>query len=661
MKPTSWIAGSALLFLALRLAAAPLDAWHWRNPSPNGNDLHGLAYGNARFVAVGSGGTVLVSTNGVDWETHLRFDAYGNPIHMSGVAFGNGVFIATESYYGMWVSTNGVDWVRSNNGPSTEAVFFEAGRFVAPGYSSIYTSIDGQNWTSTPVPGSGQLKGTASGNGTTILVGDQGRIAFTTNGLDWMAANSGATQQLVCATFDGQQFFAAGWLGALLVSSNGIDWTNRSVADPYYFLAAAAHGGRAVFAGYSYATVLNGNLTLIPTTDPTGVNALTVVNGEFWGVGQGGRILRSSDGLNWTEVSRRLVLPSSYYSFAGVAFDGNKFLAAGWNNIFASTNGANWTQLSSPPYLWIKDIAWGNGRFIAVGADISHPLGEPIGSSADGTNWVLHPVPTDSADQLQRVYFLNGRFVAVGWGGQIATSVSGTNWAVQSLGNNLYLSAAAYGEGKYLVGGMYDTGPENRHSVLFSSTDLVTWTSNSVPIAQHFWDMTYGRGIFLAAHISSGSPEGLMWSRDGVQWTSQPGFAERVIYQNGVFVIAGVNNISTSFNGREFRSRNRMFNQVPNGIAFGQGTYVVVGTGAMIIQSGTVPPAFMLSVEHDSPTLGPLLRLDAPFDAAYNVQSSSNGTSWSTFTTLQSTNGRFELRDTNAVGPGMKLYRAVLP
>src|SRR6185436_14636205 len=113
-------------------------------------------------------------------------------------------------------------------------------------------------------------------------------------------------------------------------------------------------------------------------------------------------------------------------------------------------------------------------------------------------------------------------------------------------------------------------------------------------------------------------------SRDGVNWTSMPGFAERVLYQNGVFVIAGVNNISTSFNGRQFQLRNRMFNQVPNGIAFGNGTYVVVGTDAMIIQSGFVPPAFLLSVEHDNPALGPLLRLDSPLDGAYDVQSSSD-------------------------------------
>ena len=655
MKHTTWIPGSAFFFLAIHLVAAPLDVWHWRNPTPNGNKLNGIAYGNGRFVAVGYGGTVLVSTNGTDWATHLRFDAHGEPIHMGAVAFGNGVFVATKSYYGTWVSTNGVNWGQST-APGADSVVFCGDVF----HVGTSTSSNGLDWTSSSAP-IGQVNGAACGNGTTVLVGDGGAIATTTNGVDWVTVNSGTKGNLMCATFDGQRFFAAGWQGALLVSSDGIHWTKRNVPDSYYFLAAASHNGRTVFAGYSYATIQNGILTLIPTTDPTGVNALTVVNGEFWGVGQGGRILRSLNGLDWTEVSRRLALPSSYMSFAGVTFDGNKFLAAGWNNIFASTNGANWTHVPSPWMLWMNDITWGNGRFVAVGADVSHPLGEPIGSSADGTNWILHSMPTNYIDSFQRVFFLNGRFIAIGWGGRIATSISGTNWAVQTLNTNVDFSAATYGEGKYLVGGMNSVDFETRHSVLFSSTDLVTWTSNSVPIAESFWDMTYGRGIFLAAYIRSGWPEGLMWSRNGVHWQSMPGFAERVIYRNGVFVIAGVNNISTSFNGREFRLRNRMFNQVPNGIAFGHGTYVVVGTDAMIIQSGIVPPAFMLSVEHDNPALGPLLRLDSPFDGAYDVQASSDGANWSTFTTLQSTNGTFEFRDTNGLGSGMKLYRAVLP
>jgi len=69
MKHASWIPGSAFFFLIVHLWAAPLDVWHWRNPAPQGNTLKGIAHGNGRFVAVGEGGTVLISSNGVDWQT----------------------------------------------------------------------------------------------------------------------------------------------------------------------------------------------------------------------------------------------------------------------------------------------------------------------------------------------------------------------------------------------------------------------------------------------------------------------------------------------------------------------------------------------------------------------------------------------------------------
>jgi len=645
------------LVLASGAAAAPLDVWYWRDPVPQGNTLNGIAYGNGRLVATGDGGTVLISTNGLDWESHLRFDDNGEPIHMGAVAFGNGVFVSTRNYYGSWVSTDGVNWLRTY-GPDVDSVVFCGGRFRG----GNMVSSDGTNWNYLTLPFGAQVNGAAFGNGATVLVGNSGTIAVSLNGgSSWTVPNTGATQDLTCVAFDGQQFIAAGWHGALFVSSNGFNWVNKSFGNEYYFLAAASMPGLVAVAGYSYAAVQNTNITLIPTTDPAAVRGMTIMNSEFWAVGEGGRILRSTNGINWTEVSSRLPLTSTT-SFYGVAFDGKKFIAANYRYLYASTNGTQWMQVSSPSMLYIHDITWGNGRFVAVGSDAAFPLGQPISSSTDGTNWVLHTVTPDYSDAFQRVFFVHDHLIAVGYNGRIATSPNGTNWTAQSLGINLDLEAAAYGDGKYLVGEGDNSNYLLPHSVLFSSTDLLTWSSNSVPFAENFWDMSYGRGIFLAAYIKSGGPEGLMWSRDGTHWFSQPGFAERLIYQNGVFVLAGVNYISTSFNGREFRLRNRMFNQSPYGIAFGNGTYVVVGSEGMILQSGLVPPAFMLAVELDNPSLGPLLRLDSPFDGLYDVQSSPDGSSWNTlFSSVQSSNGVFALRDTNGVSSGMKLYRAVLP
>ena len=42
--------------------------WEWRNPLPQGNDLNSITFGNGRFVAVGTEGTVISSSNGRLWE-----------------------------------------------------------------------------------------------------------------------------------------------------------------------------------------------------------------------------------------------------------------------------------------------------------------------------------------------------------------------------------------------------------------------------------------------------------------------------------------------------------------------------------------------------------------------------------------------------------------
>lgn len=597
----------------------------------------------------------MTSTNGVRWETHLRFEngsAFG--IWMKSIAYGNGVFVASEPYQGTWASTNGVDWEFSPF-PMVNAVAFCDGVF----HTGIAISTNGVDWIDTSAP-IGSVNAIACGNGATVMVGDRGNLLVTTNRLDWLAPVTGIAHNLMCVAFDGQQFVVSGWLGVLFTSTNGLDWVDRSVSDNNYFLAAASYGGRTALAGFAYATLRGADFEQTYPNDQTGVNAMTVAGGEFWAVGDGGLILRSTDGLYWTDVTERLPIAPAR-SLYDVAFDGKKFLAIGDRYVYGSTDGTKWDSVPAPSELAFSGIAWGNGRFVIVGADIAHPLGQPISSSVDGTNWVSHSISNDDDASFGRVFFINNRFVALGWGGRVATSVEGTNWTMKSLGSQFSLSAATYGEGRYWIGGANYSDSGNRHSVLFSSKDLGNWTSNSVSIAEDFWDMTYGRGVFLAGYIRSGWPEGLMWSRDGVHWTSLPGHAERVVYRNGAFLAAGVNNIATSFNGRDFRQRNRMANQVPNGIAFGRGTYVIVGTHGMILQSGQVPPAFVLGMERDNPELGPILNLDSPFDGAYEVQSSIDGNTWNTFTTVQSTNGRFTIRDTNSLSAGMKVYRAVLP
>ena len=56
------------LGLWLPATAAQFVPFSWVNPLPQGNDLNDVTYAKGIFVAVGDFGTVITSSNGIDWQ-----------------------------------------------------------------------------------------------------------------------------------------------------------------------------------------------------------------------------------------------------------------------------------------------------------------------------------------------------------------------------------------------------------------------------------------------------------------------------------------------------------------------------------------------------------------------------------------------------------------
>jgi hypothetical protein len=114
----------------------------WTLRIPQGNSLYAVTYGNNTFVAVGSGGTILTSPDGVTWTA--RTSGTYNPL--SSVTYGNGTFVAVggSPYYS--------------------------------GSGTILTSPDGANWTAQTSSTSIPLYGVTYGNNTFVAVGDRGAI-----------------------------------------------------------------------------------------------------------------------------------------------------------------------------------------------------------------------------------------------------------------------------------------------------------------------------------------------------------------------------------------------------------------------------------------------------------------------------------------------------
>jgi len=282
--------------------------------------------------------------------------------------------------------------------------------------------------------------------------------------------------------------------------------------------------------------------------------------------------------------------------------------------------GPKWTMVANPPFGIgrIKDIAYGDGKFIAVGFSSSNSR---IAYSTDGVNWVLinnlsayiYPdaiaygggkwVTDDSysTDGLNwiagtstlrinspKIVYGNGKFLAIGEQNKIAYSTDGQSWVDVSNppfitdSNPDYINDIAYGDGKFIVVG---------GNKIANSTDGTNWRSVSPTL---FGDMiidhiAYGNGKFVASNWNA-----MAYSMDGINWRSVNGKEKGngwgfdynkfdcIAYGNGKWIALrstwGLGYSSDGINWTPaFNPPNLSF---PRKIIYGDGKFVVLGGGS---------------------------------------------------------------------------------
>jgi hypothetical protein len=165
--------------------------WTQRGTGTTNEYFTGIAYGNGRFVAVAYSGTILTSTDAVNWVSSRS----GPSVALKSVVYGNGQFVAVGGDYNPAVNQNedtiltspdGFNWIQRRSGLNDSVlngVAYGSGQFAAVGFAdssvgyagSILTSPDGINWTLRDLNG-GELFGVAYGGGHFIAVGNGGTI-----------------------------------------------------------------------------------------------------------------------------------------------------------------------------------------------------------------------------------------------------------------------------------------------------------------------------------------------------------------------------------------------------------------------------------------------------------------------------------------------------
>ncbi|MBI1177521.1 hypothetical protein GC207_08790 [bacterium] len=480
------------------------NATNWlRQPSPTTSTLYGITFGADRFVSVGDAGSVLQSTNGSDWLSTGA--AVTN--NFRAVAFGNGQFVALTDDSKLMKSADSITWDRSTNGVpvgrTLYGVYFGGGLFVASGGDGIIlVSSDGLNWTNTSVSTASTFKCGAYGNGAFVTAGwgefGMDQVARSTNGVNWSTARHNMNFSAFC--FGGGLLLGVGQSSAEW-SPDGNTWTNAYIGEINCLSVAFGLGqyvvvgdGGAIYSSSNLSTWTAQNATVCP------IAALASGNGISVGIsGNCGKIYSSEDGIHY--VQRR----GCDGTLTGLDFGNGLFVTAGSVGILVSSDGTNWTSVPYPPIGELPSLRFEQGVWVAAYNGII--------SSEDGTNWLLRVA---NPGYLTGLTYGNNRWVGFGWNGAIWSSPDGTNWLDCS-----FPTSANFGVGIF-QGGLFSLyAPEGylQSPMGLVSNDGINWfdASTSGPLLSLHVDNSSSLTLGLAGewgrkYLVSGSTDLSIWS-----------------------------------------------------------------------------------------------------------------------------------------------------
>lgn len=281
---------------------APPIHWTVQTTAFGGAWVHGVAYGNGVWVAVGDEGLVATSPDGTSWTTRTTplGGTFGD-LYLYKVTFANGTFVAVGEEGMLGTSSDGINWTVRSSGVGfrgLNSVAYGAGQWVAVGDGGhVTTSLDSVTWTpagsvlsraahdlefhdglwvaaqshrmietspngtvwteqATPVDVWGQYS-VAYGAGVWVATidGDDPSVVTSPDGITWTQHLIPAVVGVGPVAFARGHFVTSDFVGAVFTSPDGAVWTQRDGPFGGDFVYAFGYGdGQWVAAGEQIAT-----------------------------------------------------------------------------------------------------------------------------------------------------------------------------------------------------------------------------------------------------------------------------------------------------------------------------------------------------------------------------------------------------------------------
>jgi len=485
-----------------RILTSPDTVTWTARSSPTTSSLLGVSYAGNQFLACGQNGTLLASPDGTTWTARTS----GVTQTLRGVAGRAGAYVAVGDANSLLISPDTITWTQvplTQPPASFNTVAFLANQFVVIGnLARIYSSPDGVTWTSrggTTTSGNayagvthdgtqyiiGDVNGPltfttnlttrtavnptfnrginrialAHGAGVTVVVGNGGEIATSTDGRTWVQRGSDriVNQLYGAARLDGQ-WFAVGANWTLFSSPDGTQWTRQTIQNlpaqgtPGFTSIGYGAGRHLAVGDLGFIATSVDGVSWAGSSTASGVtqslNGVVFTNGRFVAVGDAGVLITSTDGLTWTAATSGV---TTNLLAAGAL--GNTMIAAGASGvILTSTNGTTWTRATSGTTQSLNALCvFANTMYVAGN-------GRTVLASTNGQTWASRaqpPFQANTGNNYTAIAPANGGLIVAGNAGVALFSTDGGSWSyLPTLAFQSSLAGAASdGVTTVLVGG----------------------------------------------------------------------------------------------------------------------------------------------------------------------------------------------------------------
>ncbi|TLV02493.1 T9SS type A sorting domain-containing protein [Dyadobacter luticola] len=300
-----------------RIRASYNNGKSWSSPMPNFGkmSLKGAAYGNGRFVAVGTeplgniygnfgyANLIINSADGIHFSASETNHLVGGAKCFNDVTFGKSMFVAVGDDAFIQYSADGISWNygQVTFGKKLTGVAYGNGRFVAVGLNGlILWSVDAKVWYKSNCLGTLSYSGVGFENGQFVLVGEKGVLATSQMGMNWDFKATGTTNELRSVAYRNGKWVAVGTNNTIVTSLNGYGWKSKKLPNSAVSFNDVCYANGqfvAVSASGNVYTSANGDFWMNVTNYGFNfmLNAITHGNGQFFAVGNTSLLMTSPD------------------------------------------------------------------------------------------------------------------------------------------------------------------------------------------------------------------------------------------------------------------------------------------------------------------------------------------------------------------------------